>query len=169
MAADRGSLERPPLLSTRAIVFLGIVLAGVGSFAGLGLSLEQLLPGDGLWPEARDLRILGRFLARAFTPALEYEATFVPSGAMPLPLKALDAAHRTLVYASMAMSLALAAALPLGLLASSAWWRTEVVAPPSFAGRSGRAVLYAGIRGLIEEEAAIGINTADRVVMRCPC
>ena len=26
-----------------------------------------------------------------------------------------------------------------------------------------------GIRGLIEEEAAIGINTADRVVMRCPC
>ena len=26
-----------------------------------------------------------------------------------------------------------------------------------------------GIRGLIQEEAAVGVNTADRVVMRCPC
>ena len=26
-----------------------------------------------------------------------------------------------------------------------------------------------GVRGLIEEEAAIGIDVADRVVMRCPC
>ena len=104
---------------------LAIVVAGVFSFSRLGLSPQDILPGQGVLPGSGDLDSLTGFLTRAFTPALDYESAHVPAGARPLLVKVLDGAHRTVVLALMAMSIALLVSVPLGFVASQSWWRDD--------------------------------------------
>lgn len=91
-----------------------------------------------------------RFLSRAVTPAAAYEGG-TPAGASPLLLNALTAAKTTVMFATAAMSLALAGGVLLACLASTAWWdeglaRTGIrAAVARFAGRS----LYRCTRVLI--------------------
>ena len=98
---------------------LGILIAGL--WAGFELNLEpsQLRPGPG------GLEVAREFFGRAFSPALTYESGLAVEGLEPLPLKALRAAHTTVVFAAAAMSLSLLLGFPLGLLASASWWRRD--------------------------------------------
>ena len=67
-------------LSQRALVILAILIAGIAAAWTL-----ELTPGD-LWPTEDSWRICKRVLWGAVTPALDYEAEFVPSGAPPIIL-----------------------------------------------------------------------------------
>ncbi len=148
MVRDAGALRRPPPIGPRGLVFAGIAAAGVWSFVLLDVPAERLLPGSGLLPELRDLRVLGDFLSRAVSPALDYESSFVPDSAPPLLMKVLDGAHRTVAYAAMAMTLSLLLAFPLGFVASSAWWRGDP-ARVTTATRFVPPLLFGGVRALI--------------------
>ena len=72
----------------RALVLLAIAAVGVYSFTHLGLAANDLLPGNGLLPRARDLRTLGEFVSRAATPAFDYESIYGRENAPPLIWKA---------------------------------------------------------------------------------
>ena len=105
----------------RRTVLVGIAVAGLISFYALGLTPASMVP------TSEELGALSSFLSRALTPALTYEAAFVPADAPPLLFKAADAARRTLVFATASMSLALIGGLFLGFFASTAWWRADIV------------------------------------------
>ena len=77
------------------------------------------------------------FFGRALSPALTYESATVVPDAPPLLVKALEAAHQTLVFAGAAVSLALVIGLPLGFLSSSVWWEGD---PAGGEGRVTRAL-----------------------------
>jgi phosphonate transport system permease protein len=104
------------LLGTRRLVVLAIAAAGVWAFAALGLFSPDSLPGSA------NLGVFVRFLAHALTPALVYEGQYVPVDAPSILVTALDAAWRTVVFASAAMSLSMVVGAVLGFLASTAWW-----------------------------------------------
>jgi phosphonate transport system permease protein len=123
-------------LGARAGVLLAITCAGAAAYAALGLSPGQLMPQRG------GLEIVRRFFARALTPALTYESSFVPEGTAPLAVKVGGAALKTVAFAAAAMSLALVIGLALALPASSAWWEGERRSP--FA-----VVLWGATRALI--------------------
>jgi phosphonate transport system permease protein len=140
--APPGWMPRP-----RGAVLLGIAAAGLWAAGQLGVGLGDLVPGQG------GLELAREFFARAVTPALTYESGSVVAGAPPLPLKALAAAHRTIVFAAAAMSLALVIGLPLAVAASSSFWEGDAVAGRASRRRvllrgAGRA-LHAGTRVLI--------------------
>lgn len=101
---------------SRRLVLFMIALAG--TWAALELELRPA----GLVPDAGGLRLVGTFLRAALTPALDYEAAFVPESADPLPKKILAAAATTVAFAAAATSLALVAGSALAFLASRAWW-----------------------------------------------
>ena len=103
-------------MGLRRILILIILGAGLWAFSQLNLSPADLIPNPG------GLQVAGKFFSRALSPALTYEAEFVPANTQPLLWKALQAAGTTVVFAAAAMSLALVAGLILGFLASTAWW-----------------------------------------------
>lgn len=115
MPIDDDGIQRPTR-SQRAPVLLGIGAAGVWAAWELGLDPRDLVPSEG------GLRIAREFFSRSLTPALTYEADFVPEGAGPLWLKALQACRTTVIFAAAAMSLSIVFGLLLGFLASTAWW-----------------------------------------------
>lgn len=76
-------------------------------------------------PNAGGLQVAREFFARALSPALTYESANPVPGATPLLVKALGAAHQTLIFAGAAISLALVMGLPLGFLSSTIWWEGD--------------------------------------------
>lgn len=134
-------------LGMRRILILGILVAGIWAFSELQLKPANLVPTPG------GVRIAGEFFSRALSPAISYEADFVPRDTPPLLWKALQAAATTVVFASAAMSLALVWGLILGFLASTAWWIGDPVGGPGpvglFLRRSVAPMVYGGTRVLI--------------------
>jgi phosphonate transport system permease protein len=135
--------EAPPsgwMPQPRGAVVVGLAVAGLWAGSQLGVGLGDLVPGPG------GLELTREFFARAVTPALAYESGPAVAGAPPLPVKALAAAHRTVVFAAAAMSLALLIGLPLAVVASSSFWERD----PTAGGSSGRwgAGLRAAARAL---------------------
>jgi phosphonate transport system permease protein len=162
--------SRPLPIGPRGAVLLLLLLAGAAAWWGLGLRAGQLVPHAG------GLEVVGRFFERALTPALSYESE-VPSGTTPLPLKALDAARRTLVFAAAAMTLAILIGIVLGFPASSAWWEGDPGRGRSFLRRAVAPLVWGATRAVIAllrsvHEllwavlflAAFGLNTFSAVV-----
>ena len=87
---------------------LGLLALGGLGYWYLGLGLAELVPSEG------GLGVVLRFFGQALSPALSYEAEFVPAGAPPLRWNAVEAAGVTVVFAAAAMSLALVLGLVLG-------------------------------------------------------
>jgi len=117
----------------RALVLVGILLAGATSAWTLGLTPSGFMPGAGSW------RVVGRFFMAAFSPALQSQSDL---GTDLLP-RTLAGALNTVIFAAAAMSIALASGLVLGVLASERWWRLFP------ATRAVRPVLYGATRALI--------------------
>lgn len=165
----RRSLPRSLPIGRRGALLLALLVAGVVAAFALELTPAGLVPNSG------GLRIAREFLAAAFTPALDYEASSVPEGTAPFLLKVGSALWRTVVFAAAAMSLALAVGLPLGFVASDSWWRPEAfgggrlarVARPLQVGvRTGIALLRS-VHELIWAVvllAAMGTSSATAVV-----
>ena len=130
-------LQRAP--QPRLWVLLWVLMAGLWAAYELRLDPRDLIPGSG------GLTIAQEFFGRALSPALDYESENVPAGTPPLLWKALEAARQTVIFAVAAMSLAILLGLPLGCLASQAWWR----AMGSESARPSRRWLFVGIRVLI--------------------
>ncbi len=95
-------------LGLRRMIILAILGGGMWAFVQLDLKLADLAPTLG------GMQVAWAFFSRALSPALVYEAEFVPSDTPPLLWKALRAAGTTVVFASAAMSLALIWGLILG-------------------------------------------------------
>ena len=126
--------ERPWLLGRRGATLISIGAAAAAAWLLLGLSLSQLAPTAG------GAQLAGKFFAAALHPAISHEADFIPPGTPHFLLRVAEALRLTIVYAAAAMSLALLIGLPLGCLASGAWWE----------GRGpGGAVVRWTLRGLI--------------------
>lgn len=170
-----GGPRRPSPVGRRGQVLLALLASGGAAWFALDLSLAGLLPHAGGATIARD------FFAAALTPALHYEAGFVPSGAGPFLARVAEAAYRTLVFASAAMSLALVAAVPLGFLASTSWWAADPAGGTSPAARLLRRSIGPTLQGItrlliallrsVHELlwavlflAAFGLNTASAVL-----
>ena len=141
-AVGRG-LSKRPAGGHRAAVLLSLGVAGVLAAWELGLDFRDLLPSEG------GLRVAREFFSRAASPALTYEADFVPEGAPPLWLKALRASRVTVVFAAAAMSLSVVFGMLLGFLASTAWWVDDPVSRGSATSRVLRPVVHVLIRGFI--------------------
>lgn len=120
-----------PDFGRRRAVLAALVGAAIVAFFALDLDLRAL------WPNAGGVDLAGRFFVRALSPALTYEADFVPEGAPPLLLTAARAAATTVAFAAAAMSLAIVLGLGLGFLATRAW------AAPDPAARNRRFVTLA--------------------------
>jgi phosphonate transport system permease protein len=104
-------------ISARGGVAAAILVTGLVSAWWLGLAPSGLIPGE------EGLRVAGRFVAAAASPALDYQDPAVPAEAPALLAKVLEAMRKTLVFAAAAMSLAVPAGVLLGFLGASAWWR----------------------------------------------
>lgn len=131
----------------RRLVLGGIVAAGLAAGLALELDPSDLLPGAG------GLTIAREFFSRALSPALTYEADFVPDSLPPLPVKVLGALRTTVIFAAAAVSVSLVIGLALGFLGSTAWWDQDPVAGRTRSRRLlGRGVtlsIYGGTRVLI--------------------
>lgn len=157
---------RPLPIGARGGVLAALALLGVVAAAALDLSPARLVPNPGGAALARD------FLAAALAPAVSYESARVPAGATPFLWTVALALGRTVVFAAAATSLALAAGLPLGVLASETWWRGSRPAAPwlATAARVAVRVATALMRSVHELLwavvllAAMGLNTAAAVV-----
>jgi phosphonate transport system permease protein len=147
MAPEPGTPRRPSPLGVRGAVLVVLLAAGGAAFVVLDLSPLDLVPSEG------GLEIAGRFFAGAVSPALDYEAEFVPKGAPPFLLDALGAVWTTLLVAGAAMGLSLVIGAFLGFLASTAWWAGESAGASNrilaFLRRSVAPVLYVSVRVLI--------------------
>lgn len=161
------SPRRPPPLGPRGAVLLLLGVLGLVAALALGLTPSKLLPNRG------GLELLGRFLAAAVRPALDYQGEFRPE--TPFLLKVLAATGRTLLFAVAAMSLSLLVGLPLGVLASSVWWRPEafgggrlrLLARPLLVGARVGIALLRSVHELLWAVillAALGLNTFGAVV-----
>jgi phosphonate transport system permease protein len=105
-----------------------VALSGLWAAIKLDLTPHRLVPDTG------GLRLAARFLGAALTPALTYEAEFVPAGAPPLLGRVGIAAMKTIAFAAAATSLALLGGGGLAFLASHSFWserggRRSPVAP----------------------------------------
>ena len=116
LAATLRAPARPRAGGSRRAVL--VLIAAAGLWAALELDLGP----RGLVPDAGGLRLVGRFLAAALTPALTYEADFVPDGTAPLLTKVAGAVATTVMFAAAATSLALVAGGALAVLASNCFW-----------------------------------------------
>lgn len=103
----------------RGLVLLSIAAAGVLAALWLRLDPRAAIPNAG------GLRVAREFFARALSPAWTYESGIAVPDASPLLVKALGAAHQTLLFAGAAVSLALLIGLPLGFLSSTIWWEGD--------------------------------------------
>lgn len=142
MPFDSATLTRRHLGNRRTLVAAGVFLAAAVSFAYV-----QLAPGN-VQPTMAGLRLGARFLARAFSPALTYEAE-VPEWTAPLIWKALVAAHTTAIFAAAAISGALVGGTVLSFLASSAWWAADPAMPRRRIGRCGSIAIWFSARVVI--------------------
>jgi phosphonate transport system permease protein len=122
------------------VVLAAIVVAGLWAAGALHLGFSQLLPGSG------GLKVAQEFFSRALTPAWTYESGATIVGSAPLPLKALVAAKETVIFAAAAMSLAILIGLPLGFIASAAWWERDLVLGES-GSRWWRSLVAVGLHG----------------------
>lgn len=120
--------RRPWPLGRRGVVLLLLGAACLWAQQVLGLSLGELVPNEG------GRALAGKFFGAALQPALDYEDP-VP-GAPPFLLRLGGALWRTLQFAGAGLALALVLGLPLGFLASSAWWAGD---PARQGGVLGRA------------------------------
>lgn len=121
-----------------------IATAGGLAFWALGLSLSDLWPGSERLSSARS------FLAAAFNPALDYEAASeLPAGTPDFLARLVLAVWRTLAFALAAWSLALVFAVPLGFLASSAFWRQQDDLSKQFVLRGLPRLIYTATRAFI--------------------
>lgn len=131
----------------RLAVLGSIGLAGLWAAFALDLDPRDAVPGRA------GLELLGNFLSRALSPALVSESPVALEGAPPLLVQALRAAHATVIFAGAAVSLALAIGLPLGFLASSAWWTGDAAGGRTLWARLLRGgvapVLHTALRALI--------------------
>lgn len=109
-------VRRPPLLGTRALVFLAIVVAGLVAAVDLGW-LAPRAGGGGR-------EVAGEFLSSALRPALVSEAPSPFGGDSLLP-DLLKGMRNTVVFAAAALALAAAAGFVLGFFGSTAWWSGE--------------------------------------------
>ena len=144
---------RPPKLGTassmiggRSWILLSIAAAGIWAALRLDLDPRAIIPNKG------GMQIAREFFSRAFSPAVTYESAIPVPGAAPLLAKALGAAHRTLVFAGAAISLALVIGLPLGFLSSTIWWEGDPAGaesrPVRFLRRTVAPLVYAASRVL---------------------
>ncbi len=108
--------DRSRLLGARRSVLLAIGAVGLWAALELGLFSDSPLP------DAGGFELMLDFFAGAFSPAVAYEAEFVPEGTQPLVLKVLVAAGKTVMFAAAAIGLSMPVGLALGFLASTAWW-----------------------------------------------
>jgi len=145
----------------RAIVLIGILVAGAVSAVHLGLSFGDFVPGEESW------RKVGSFLFGALSPTLtsqsELRTDLVP--------RIVEAARNTVVFAAAAMSLALVFGLVLGVLASERWWRlfptTRIVRPALYGGTRALIALLRSVHEVLWGVAllgAFGLHPAAAVV-----
>lgn len=134
-------------LGSRRLVLLAIALAGAWAAIYLQLAPADALPGEG------GLRLLGKLIAAAFTPAVTYEAPDVPDGAAPFLVTVAKAMWTTLVFAAAAASLSTVLGLFLGFFASTAWWADDPIGGSSAVRRVLRStvapIIYSVTRLLI--------------------
>lgn len=104
----------------RARVLSVVVLAGCLAGWQLKLNPQDLIPSAASWNKTLE------FFSAAFSPAIRYETT-PPTGTEPLLKKTANAVALTVAFAVAAVGLALLIGLPLGFLASSAWWEDDPV------------------------------------------
>lgn len=143
-------------------------LATVAALAWLGLR-----PID-LWPGLEGWQRLFQFLGHALHPALDYQAAEVPAGAPGFLIELGRRAWNTLLFAAAAMGLALAAAVPMGCVASERFWiERRRGAQPSNVERvllSGTRAALVGLRSIHELLwailllAALGLTPLGAVV-----
>ncbi len=167
-----GSAVSRAALGPRKGLVLLISLAGIAAYFALDLTLADL------WPSSERLRATRNFFEAALSPAIDYEAkAALPPGAPGFLSRLLIAVWSTLAFALAAWSLALVAAVPLGLLASSAFWarrddleaRFEVSGTARFVHTGTRALLI-GLRSVHELLwavlllAALGLSPATAVI-----
>jgi len=108
-------------LSRRRWVIITILIAGLWSCVALDLNPAGLAIGAG------GLGLAGEFFVHALHPALQYESA-VPAGTIPILLRSLQAAWWTMIFATTAISLAVAIGMLLGFTASTAWWSEDLTA-----------------------------------------
>ena len=114
-----GQDPRQPRLNSQAVRLLVVFIL---IFAGLWATRELDLTPGSLKPGPGGVRLLGEFFSGAIRPALSYQGDDIPVGTRPLLWKALEAAHRTVVFAAASLVLALALGVVLGFAASTAPW-----------------------------------------------
>jgi phosphonate transport system permease protein len=128
-------------------VLLAILAAGVWAAIHLRLGLDSLIPGEG------GLRMIGRFFARAFSPAVGFEGDYQGEGRFPVVWKALSAAQLTVIFAAAAASLSVIVGLALGFFGSTATWAGDPAGGGSALSRCLRKTLapavYASARVVI--------------------
>src|SRR5688500_3922419 len=130
--------RRAPASGARRGVLVLIAVAGLWAAVELGLDPRRLVPDDG------GLRLVKRFLGAALTPAVTYEAAFVPEGTAPLLIKIRNAAATTVAFAAAATSLALVVGGGMAFLASQSFWSERGGRRPWYG-----AILYGATRAVI--------------------
>ena len=100
----------------RALVLIGLTLAGL--WAAWWLALR---PSD-LWPDQPAWQLATRFFGRALRPALQHQAADLPPETPSLLWLVARATVKTVVFAAAAMPPSILLGLLLGAGASSAWW-----------------------------------------------
>lgn len=134
----------PRTLGSRRIwTVIGLLLAGLWAAAALDLGVTEGLLGDGGWRVAEEL------FSHAVQPAWTYEDPGLSADVVPLPLKALRAAWVTVALAAAATSLALLLGLPLGLIASSSFWKPSQPLSTEAPQRALRSLCFTVARALI--------------------
>jgi len=116
--AEVSSGSRLPTGRRRKLLLV-MGLAAVASWFLLDLHWSGLLPA------AEGDSILRLFFQGAVSPALDYEADYVPKGTTPFLWKVAEAARTTLIFAAGGMSLALVFGFVLGFLGATSWWPRE--------------------------------------------
>jgi phosphonate transport system permease protein len=126
-------------LGSRRSVLILIALAGAWAALYLNLNPADAIPGEG------GLRLLGKLLAAAVTPALTYEGADVPDTAAPFLVNVARAMWTTVVFAAAAASLSTVFGLILGFFASTAWWTDDPAGGSSTTRRVLRATVAPAI------------------------
>ncbi len=137
-----GFPKRPLPIGPRGTLSLALLVGALLAAVGLGLSPAGLVPREG------GLRVAGEFFSAALRPALDYEADWIPEGTPSFGLTVASAALRTIGFALAAMSLAVLAGLPLGWIASDAFWRPGGLGLPPRGGLL-RRPLQASVRAFL--------------------
>ena len=85
--------------------------------------------------------MISQFFFGAVSPAVTYEADFVPQGTVPLLVKVMRAVVLTVVFAVTAANFSMTLGLAMAFFTSAAWWAEE----PFGASTSRRAMIYRAV------------------------